>query len=197
MSIKISNARSTIASSLVIFTLAVFSSSQAIATGGIETYGTGRSSSAAGSSSSMSGGSAATGALIGLGVGLLLEGLANAPTARSETFEQEKSSEQLNRESRERWRRAMEAKKKRAENANSNASTDASRCVAFDRRSSLNDFIVNNCNVPIVVRWRDSRFCKTGCMSGAPAGGRSSITKMKGSYSYTACQGRFCTPRQL
>lgn len=185
--------RATIVRLLMIFSVALGSSSQALAERGVESGGRGNST----TTRSTSGGSAATGALIGLGVGLLLEGLANAPTARSETFEQEKSSEQLNRESRERWRRAMEAKKKRAENANSNASTDASRCVTFDRRSNLNDFIVNNCNVPIVVRWRDSRSCKTGCMSGAPAGGRSSITKMKGSYSYTACQGRFCTPRQL
>lgn len=190
MIIKHFTNRSTIASSFVIFAAVVFSSSQAFATKGIEYRGGGGGGSST-INRSTSGGSAATGALIGLGLGLLLEGLANAPTARAETFEQEKSSEQLNRESRERWRRAMEAKKRRAENVSANA------CVTFDSRSNLNDFIVNNCNVPIVVRWRDSGSCKTGCMSGAPAGGRSTITKMKGSSTYTSCQGRSCTPGRL
>ncbi|MCZ7455202.1 hypothetical protein [Rhizobium rhizogenes] len=138
--------------------------------------------------SSASSGSAATGALIGLGVGLLLQGLASAPSTRSETSETQKSGVDLDRESRERWRRKMEAKKKKDEKPYA----DASRCVTFDPRG----FIVNNCNVPIVVRWKDSGSCKTGCMSGAPAGGRSSITRIKGSASYTACQGAYCSPQK-
>ena len=137
---------------------------------------------------SVSGGSAATGALIGLGMGLLLQGLANAPSTRSETSEPQKSGMDLDRESRERWRRKMEAKKKKEEKPYA----DASRCVTFDPRG----FIVNGCNVPIVVRWKDSGSCNSGCMSGAPAGGRSSITKIKGPASYTACQGAYCSPKK-
>lgn len=146
------------------------------------------------SRSSGSSSSAATGALIGLGMGLLLQGLANAPSTRSEAYESQKSGVDLDRESRERWRRNMEAKKKR----DMKSYADAVSCVKIDRRSnSLTDFIVNSCNVPIVVRWKDSGLCKTGCMSGAPAGGRSSITKLKGSASYTACQGASCSPNKF
>ncbi|AAK87446.2 hypothetical protein F3P66_05920 [Agrobacterium fabrum] len=187
--------RAAVASLLIIFGAVVDTSSQAMAghgsSHGIETRGGGGRSGGGGGSGS----SAATGALIGLGMGLLLQGLANAPSGRPEASAgEEKSGDQLNRESRERWRRAMEAKKKRAENA----SADASSCVTFDRRSnSLADFIVNSCNVPIVVRWRDSGNCRTRCMSGAPAGERSTITKIKGSVSYTACQGAYCSPRKF
>lgn len=151
-------------------------------------------------------------AAIGAGVGLLLQGLATAPS-------NEPSQEELIRDhvdDLKRQRAAPPSAKARAQLKAAEADpaldpwagkpgtkqkqkgyADAVSCVSFDKRNSLADFLVNNCDVPIVVRWRDSKHCRTGCMESVKAGGRSSVTKMRGATTFSACQGRSCSPSKL
>lgn len=91
-----------------------------------------------------------------------------------------------------------EVNRKNSKNADRAIYKDAIHCVSFDRTSNtLADFIVNSCDITIEVYWKDSGQCRSGCMSGAPAGGRSTVTKLKGNGNFTACQGRSCSPKRF
>lgn len=177
----------------------------------------GRSAPPAGSSDN-----AAAAAAIGAGVGLLLQGLANSAndddTADRQAEEYRRdierhkakqrqgaldaiAAEQAARGSSEAnpWGKKQAPKKKTNDGSSTSNKkyVDASHCVTFNRPSgSQFDAVINSCNAPIVVRWLDSGGCKTGCQTGVPASGQASITRIKGAGSFTACQGKYCSPKR-
>lgn len=162
-----------------------------------------------------------TAAIIGAGVGLLLQGLANSAndddSADRQAEEYRRDIERHKAKQRQGARDAIAAEqaatgsseanpwgKKQPPKKSSDGSSasnkkyvDASHCVTFKRPSgSQFDAVINSCNAPIVVRWLDSGGCKTGCQTGVPASGEASITRIKGAGSFTACQGKYCSPKR-
>ena len=66
---------------------------------------------------------------------------------------------------------------------------DMSRCVTVDHASSQTaDFIINNCDATIIVKWTDQGLCSNWqCADVIAAHRKSTNTKMKGTSMIAAC----------